>query len=287
MLTIETVETEKARFNIGEEVVEIIQLKDGVSTIVDSHVLNRILKYDFKDNNKIIGYCPKSNLKISYSIPNFHLVIGSNDVNVCLKKNNNNEKILTCLSKNYSNIKKTSITPILPQSQKNIKQITKAIKSPPIIKYAEYEEPHYDDANCNGYPDIDFLGIIGKSGETIEISFRKNDELFAPRDNRTSKDHIVSSGFNLYNQDRENLGWTRQATLICTYGKKHNVLEVKLLTTKQINYFGSIIEPYKPKQIAVGILPKPIKYVGYIDELLSEENLAPIAHVTDEEELPW
>jgi len=146
-----------------------------------------VLEYDFIINNctSISVYCDKANLTITYG-SNGHLRTNGHAVNTYLL--DGFDKTLVKWIKNTFNIvSEQSQSQVLPNTEisdtlNTLESVTTTdIESLPILELAHYEEPHYDDANCNGYPMIDFLGIIGKNDETIEISFHKNDELFVPR----------------------------------------------------------------------------------------------------------
>ena len=276
--------------NAQEQVVELTQSQ--ITTPVGASKLLFAVEYDFIKNNRksISVYCDKANLTITYG-SNGHLRTNGHAINTYLL--DGFDKILVKWIKNNFNIIHEQ-SQVLPNTQisetlNTLEYVTTTDReSTPILELAEYEEPHYDDANCNGYPMMDFLGIIGKKDETIEISFHKNDKLFAPSNGKSTKEYIVGSDFNLYDQNGENLGWTETTTLVCSYEKTHNIFEVKLLSTVEIDYFGEIIKPYEPKQIAVGILQERIKYVGWMEELLDEDYLVtPVVEKIDETELPW
>lgn len=274
--------------NKNNNVIEITQISTDKTTNVDIYNFYTLLEKHHLANNKNSIYCSTAKMEITLG-SNGHLRSAANIINTYL-----NAQIIKDLKEyileEFPDIKKSSKilsdNDSVSKTHKNDNASKQnKINSLPIIEYAEYEEPHYDDTNCNGYPDTDFLGIIGKNGETIEISFEKNDELFAPQNKRVTKNYIVGSNFNLYNQDGENLGWDRHTTLVCSYDKKNNTFEVNLLTTERINYFGHIIKPYQLKQIVAGRLSKPIKYIGYLDELLNVNDDDDVAD--EEDELPW
>ena len=283
-------QTKTTRFiaMLQDNQLSIIQLKSGKTTRVGAYPFLSLLRSDFTKQDKYSIYCPIANTELVLG-SNMHLRTTSNEINTYLTKGFNQQLIKYILD-NFPDIEKSSKilsngSILAESSKKKNPSIKERLDALPFLEFAYYEEPHYDDANCHGHHMQDFIGMIDKYGATIEISFHKNDELFAPRNGKYTKNFIVGSNFNLYNQNRENLGWTGYVTLVCTYGKKNNIFEVNLLSTKEINYFGEIIKPYVPKQIAVGILPEKIKYVGYIDELLNEEDF--VAPVIDEEEAPW
>jgi len=271
-----------------ESLIEITQLKSNTTIKVGAYTLLLLLKNDFAKQGKYSIFCPVAGTELTLG-SNMHLRTKSNEINTYLTKEFKQQLIKHILD-NFPNIEKSSKilsedSILVKSSKKNNLSIKERLDALPLLEFAFYEEPYYDDANCNGYHMQDFIGVIGKNDEIIEISFQKNDELFAPRNGKYTKNFIVGSNFNLYNQNRENLGWTGDVTLVCTYGKKNNIFEVNLLSTKEINYFGKIIKAYVPKQIAVGILPEKINYVSYKDELINEKDFT--TSVIDEEELPW
>lgn len=274
------IKTKKAIFiaNTKEKVIVTTQLSTGVTTKLDPHTLFTLLNVNFTLIDKKSIYCSKAKLEVTFG-NNMHLRTIPNAINVYLTKGYA-KKLKEYILDSFPNIEKYSNT--------NNPSKEERLNSLPFIKLAEYEEPYYDDANVHGYHLDSFIGIIGKNGETIEIPFEKNDKLFAPSNGISAKEFIIGSDFNLFNQDRENLAYRGDIALICTYGKTNNVFEVKLFTTKEINYFGNIIKPCEPKQIAVGILPQKIKYIGYLEELLDEDDLKiAITETTVNNELPW
>jgi len=287
------IQNKTAKFiaNTEENVVEITQLKTEVITKVDIGNLLTVLKTDISQTGKTSLYCSKAKMEITLG-SNFHLRTSLNSVNTYLTKGFD-QQLLSYIETMFPNIDKVDKILSISEQKTHIpkkEELSKEKKTKkiPIIKMEEYFEPNYDDANCNGYPNINFIGIKGNHGETVEISFKAHEDLFDPYGG-INKNYLVGNGFNLYDNNRKNLAYENNIGLICTHNKSEATFKIKLISTIDRKYFGTKIKKHQPITIVNGRLPEPIKYKSYMSQLIDDEPIQTEVSMTNnaDEELPW
>lgn len=201
--------TNKASFNanVQKEEMGITQLSTSVLTNVGVYNLYKTLTADFSYSEKKSFYCSISKMEITYNGIEKHLYSEKNRIHIYLTKGND-KRLINYILEQFPNIEKASE---LLSSKKEVAKIKKQefskeekINNAPFIKMVEYEEPKYDYEYCNGYPNQNFIGIIGKNGETIEIDFNAHEELFDPKSGEI-RNYPVAHAFNLYTENHENL----------------------------------------------------------------------------------
>lgn len=266
--------------NPQEQVVAITQLSTQVTIHVDVKVAWSLFDTDFSEVNKKTLYCPKAKMEIILG-SNGHFRSDSHIINTNLKAAQISE-LKKYILFHFPNIDKASeviSTPKQEVAKIKKQEISKEekINNAPLIKMAEYEEPRYDYEYCNGYPNHNFIGIIGKNGETIEIDFNAHEELFDPKSGNI-KNYPVAHAFNLYDENHENLANRNKLILICNHIKEEALFQVNLVPTEDIKYYGKLLKAREEYKLAVGKLPQAIKFKNSLSELLEE---------TDDEELPW
>ena len=276
------IQTDTATFvvDIPNQVVVITQLSRKAIAEVDAYILLSLLRTDFSEVNKKSLYCSKANRTLTLGA-NMHLRTNGHDVNTTLKGDTCKE-LIQCITGSFPNIEKTSELLSAPNQEVETakkQELSKEekINNAPLIKMAEYEEPRYDYEYCNGYPNHNFIGIIGKNGETIESDFKAHEELFDPK-NGEIRNYPVAHAFNLCTENHENLAYKHKFILICTHIKKEALFQVNLVPTEDIKYYGQLLKAREKYKLAVGRLPQPIKFKNSLSELIEE---------TDDEELPW
>jgi hypothetical protein len=266
--------------NPQEQVVAITQLSTQVTIHVDVEVAWSLFDTDFREIDKKILYCPKAKMEIILG-SNGHFRSDSHIINTNLKPAQISE-LKKYILFHFPNIDKASEVISTPKQKvatvkKQELSKEKRIQNLPFIKMTEYEEPYYDNEYCNGYPSHNFIGIIGKNGETIEIDFNAHENLFDPK-NGEVKNYPVAHAYNLYDENHENLAHKNKFILICTHLKKEALFQIDLIPTEDIKYYGQLLKAREKYKLAVGRLPQPIKFKSSLSELIDE---------TDDEELPW
>jgi len=276
------ISTNKTTFVIKrqERVIEATQLLTGVITKVDVNTFLSFLKKFLNSMSKTKTYCSKAKIELALG-KNLHLSNTSNKINTYLTPDLIRE-LIDYIRMEFPDIEKTSELlsskeQEVPTAKKQELSKEEKIKQAPLINTAEYEEPHYDYEYCNGYPNQNFIGILGKNGETIEIDFNAHENLFDPK-NGGVRNYPVAHAFNLYDENHENLAYRYKFILFCTHIKEEALFQIYLVPTEDIEYYGQLLKAREKYKLAVGRLPQPIKFKNSLSELIEE---------TDDEELPW
>jgi hypothetical protein len=276
------IQTKTARFlaNPPKEVVDITQLSSAVTTHLDVKVTWSLLDTDYSKVDKKSLYCSKANMEITLGA-NGHLRSSNHIINTYLNPSQVNE-LKQYILFNFPDINKVS--EILTTQKSGVSTVKKQelsredkIKKFKFLEMAVYEEPYYDNEYCNGYPNHNFIGIIGKNGETIEIDFNAHENLFDPISGDI-KNYPVAHAFNLYDENHENLAHRNKLILTCNHIKEEALFQVNLVPTEDIKYYGKLLKAREEYKLAVGKLPQAIKFKNSLSELLEE---------TDDKELPW
>ncbi|MGJ0315408.1 hypothetical protein NG754_02610 [Aliarcobacter cryaerophilus] len=275
-------QTKKATFvaDTKEQVVAITQLSTQITTKVDAYSLLSLIRTDLSEIKKKTIFCSKANMPLSLGA-NAHLSSAPDDINTYLN-NGFIEKLEKYILDSFPDIEKTSEPLSAPNQEVETakkQELSKEekINNAPLIKMAEYEEPRYDYEYCNGYPNHNFIGIIGKNGEIIEIDFNAHENLFDPKSGNI-KNYPVAHAFNLYDENNQNLANRNKFILICNHIKEEALFQVNLMPTENIKYYGKLLKAREEYKLAVGRLPQTIKFKSSLSELIDE---------TDDEELPW